>query len=908
MEMPLTANTSRQQILNFALQLGIFIFAFLICSPSPSAADTEGRFDPAVFAREELPERTAFKKVVSLPGGRTWAITNSWPGKLLERADGQWREADWKAGIFTAGQVRGFLDAAAGTDDGLWLLVSAEQNKKFFAVKWNGATRRAEFARELPFEKADAHEVRVHPAPDGSLWVTANDPRVFRLAADGAGEWREVFRATDAMLFTESPPARFTMNPLTVVFDGAGAAWIAAVDGASNRNTLRGLARVAGGETRWFEKFDGLPGGMLELLAPVTVGGRHELWLTVLRGGTHRLRLDTLAVTPLEFPDDTKINPVWEAFTVGGAVWAVNGRGIFAMMPVSDRIGALWRMNADGGWEKKVDGLDSNSVFHNAEDRPRLAADGGLWLASRGRGVWWVPADGAAVNLDWTKGFPASHPTGLFADGAGRLAVTGWNFGQAHHFEIARALALPATSPRSLLTVTGEDVAQAADGALFTTNRYARALRQWTRDGWRDIPFADELEVDAPFPPTAWLGTDSRNRVWLIPGDADRYLTRVWNIDRQKWDAPRPYLELIAGAANTKPDWHFLFSIRNSKSLHYRREAVFDRHGRAAFIHRGEELRLFDGRGWRKVTKPDFPAEDKVWFYELQNDAADGGILARVGEKKWYRLGLENQWTPLADGDRPRSRESFLSPLAEKQNRTRPPEWRGLPVHSLTAADGEECAVADEKLHRRRHGRLVAWMDEGQAKPFVGILPMGMVMDQFGRRVFFDWKEMVTVSDHPPEQGFAPVPADVEVARPSIDAVNLCFTGALADGDNLRWRRFGDDWSAWGTDLTLTVQDLLLSEYAVEIQKIDPWLNVSPLVSVKFFIKYDVEKLVRSAVKKLFSKNWGERNLAVKSLARFPKESRVWLAKLDSNREKFSEVDCWWLDATLQRVNDDNRR
>jgi hypothetical protein len=73
-------------------------------------------------------------------------------------------------------------------------------------LKWNCATRAVESRHPLPMENVPTHYLKIHPAPDGSLWVTANDPRVFRLAD---GEWREMWRAPLEMCYRQQDSVQF---------------------------------------------------------------------------------------------------------------------------------------------------------------------------------------------------------------------------------------------------------------------------------------------------------------------------------------------------------------------------------------------------------------------------------------------------------------------------------------------------------------------------------------------------------------------------------------------------------------------------------------------------------------------------------------------------------------------------
>jgi hypothetical protein len=564
--------------------------------------------------------------------------------------------------------------------------------------------------------------------------------------------------------------------------------------------------------------------------------------LTVAREGVFRIDLKSLLASPLSFPEDLKSSPAWEFFNAEKTVWLLRQPGFFNPKGTGDLNFELWRMGEDGTWSKKISGLDRGDVMKPPQPRRRLETARGLWLGGDGSGLWLVPADGgAAVNLGWEKRFPINNPRVILAQGGDRLLVAGGR--QSCVFDASRALELTASCTGSLRVATGHDLTRSADGTLFSLNYYARVLRQWTDMGWRDIPFGDDMDSwDTRFPPALTLGADSQNRIWIIPGKVEDSVARIWNVSTQTWDEPRPYLELIATAAKNSA-WHFLFSVREPYYLRDRREAVFDKHGRAMLLALNGGLWCFDGARWSTMTQRDFSMAKNFVFYELQNDDANGDILVRTGEKTWYRLATDEHWILLEEQEHPSRRAGLMLPLT-RDRFFKLPDAVGVPLENVGVAssDGGGWLVHDFTLNRYRGKEyLVPWPGANEPSPFRASEELnGVMRDSFGRLLFFgEQRSIIAVTDHLPAENFAPTPTDVEVTRPLPDGAQLRFTGVLADGDNLRWRRIDADWGMWGRDMTLTVNNLPPGEYVVEMQKMDKWLNISPSTEIKFSINYD---------------------------------------------------------------------
>ena len=201
---------------------------------------------------------------------------------------------------------------------------------------------------------------------------------------------------------------------------------------------------------------------------------------------------------------------------------------------------------------------------------------------------------------------------------------------------------------------------------------------------------------------------------------------------------------------------------------------------------------------------------------------------------------------------------------------------------------------------------MAAWFADGEPQPFIRQNPkyVDVAKDNFGNYLFFhtggynedDLEHIVRVPQRLPSA------FTLAVENTAYDSVRVKIGGV--EGGWVR-TRLGEeawgDWTDWEQRDSVNYNQLSPDDYRIEVEAMDKYLETAS-GQMAFTVKYDADTPVREAVEKLFSKNWNERNEAVKFLQRFPERARVLLKEID--RDKLDTNDRWWLDAALQQVEE----
>ena len=206
---------------------------------------------------------------------------------------------------------------------------------------------------------------------------------------------------------------------------------------------------------------------------------------------------------------------------------------------------------------------------------------------------------------------------------------------------------------------------------------------------------------------------------------------------------------------------------------------------------------------------------------------------------------------------------------------------------------------------------MAPWFAEDEPHPFVRFPVHYSIIteDKFGNYLFSDGSEIVRV---PRRQAQSPLTLTLE----KLTEDSVCIHIAGANGQPVRVRLGEQPWSWWGKSDRAEFKSLPPGDYQFEAEIQNEYLEISTQ-QMEFTIKGDAPETsafsapntpsipnipISEAVEKLFSKNWNERNEAVKSLAQFPEQARELLKKIDS--DQLNEINRWWLDAALQQVEE----
>ncbi|MDR1304945.1 MAG: hypothetical protein LBK76_06945 [Verrucomicrobiales bacterium] len=820
-----------------------------------SAADNE-------TARVFHSDDTQIYDCVQTADGDVWTVRNGSPMQIMARRGDRWEALTKLAGW----SYRAMIADDAGC---LWIVVKPSKGN-YCLARWDTKTKTMLGQTDLPESVKD--DCKLWKDLRGRIWLTGKGPDIYRFDEDG--NCQLVLRLDDTRLVKPNySPLYWSAQKL--LFDPDGAIWLCSVSKSVNMRHLKGLARLDGPEPVFIDDIPGLPKGVWFDAALVTVSGAKEFWISV-REGVFRVSADGARAEKLEFPDDLNKHPVWKIFVADGQVWLVNEQ---RQAPDTERAGTgLWGMDADGHWQRRVARLDARQYDFT---HPWLATREGLWLGSDGNGLWFVPKEPAAAarQFSWPQGFPCPTVSGVFGTAGGGILAAQRYYGSAS-FKADEALTMTAGRVAAELVYQRDfAVTKTRDGEIFIYDRGARLLRRWTGGGWRDysLPVLEGRKDSNSY--GLALGSDSLNRVWLIPVKPEE-TAYVLDLDSGQWEPPMSYLEWLSASVKNA-DWHFLF--QSSFAQQYSREAVADGHGRALLNLGKDGLRYYADGQWR-VVKPEGSSVKAVAL-----DDADDGFLLWLHNGKVLRM---NSGGAVSATDKifPPQQLTFGNWVAPKAGE----EWRGS--HGVRHAADDGWLFAKGNLWRVKGGRMAAWFADDEAQPFVrrSVSYMGVTEDRFGNYLFFNSGEITRVPRR------APSAVTLTVSHSDEESASVTVSGV--EGGWVRARFGGGEWGEWQRETRLDYSRLAPADYRVEVEAMNKYLEVSPPAVVGFSIKYDVDKLTRAAAEKLFGENWDERNAAVKTLARFPEPARELLKKLAADRDRLSAADRWWLDAALQQV------
>jgi len=843
------------------------------------AALVLGRLDAETAKHAPFPfhsDDTRVNGLVQTSDGSVWAY--QFHTRSLVMRDGD----TWTTKHDFSDSKMDFQTMTPDAQDRLWILFQSRKGghvDAYCIVRYDTRQLRVDFTRDLPMDHKEIGTNRwfkLWQDLQGRMWLTGEMPFVYRFEEDGA--CKLVVRFDDSMIARPIP--NYLQTAQRLIFEDDGSIWLWSQTYASTTRYLKRPLRLDGETPEMLGADDvpGLPVGYYHDMASLVVDGRREWWLGIAGEGVWRMPAGGGAAKALEFPEDLKKNWAWRIFTANGKIWLVRSERNFEQRKTTNE---LWCRDVDGEWHKVIAHLDAGYPWFR---HPFLETNEGLWVGTHYNGIWFVPANEAAEprHFGGQQGFPLGQIEGVFPLPDGRLMAFEKQQGGICTFDVAKTLGYEAITPRSDVILSGNfGVIKGLEGRIFVCDANARALRQWDGRSWIDYPIPEPWK-SVP----GGHAADSRNRVWLIPENPDE-AAYVLDIATGKWDTPRPYHDLVEEGTRDST-WHFL--PQTDAQLTVSRGAVFSGSGQAAFCAGYKKLALFDGQWWRTL-------EGLPEIKGLAKDPVTGEILLRVGKDEVLRVN--------AQGAVAKEREKISDPSVTfvwsekpKLDKERDKLWKDY--NGLRTDEGDGWIFGKGMLWRVKDGHMVAWFSEGEPHPFVRQQQYysGVVEDNFGNYLFYNSSEMIRVPIQVPHR--LPSSFTLAVESTAEDSVRVNIGGV--EGGWIRTRFGNGEWTDWEQTGRVEYKQLQPGDYRVEVEARNKHLEFSPVQEIKFSVKYDIDKPVREAVEKLFSKNWNERNEARKTLWRYHERARVLLEKID--RDKLDTNDRWWFDAALQQVEE----
>jgi hypothetical protein len=391
---------------------------------------------------------------------------------------------------------------------------------------------------------------------------------------------------------------------------------------------------------------------------------------------------------------------------------------------------------------------------------------------------------------------------------------------------------------------------------------------------------------------------DSRQRVWVrshSPQSSEGRLA-IFDPGRQIWEEYLDYREALAAQTNQPVG----FAVKSKPRPPLSSPPAFDPPNRVAYLTHDRRLAYFDGRRWREFTLPEIQGTKVLGFnhrpffngHQRLAVASQGLPGARHTVREFTE---ENGW--LSAGE-----EHSNLDLDRGPTRTVPPGSVTTTPDSLVRdAAGLHWLVWQHQLYRAGWGLCVPQFAPEEVNPFDGSGQLGevlldghgnaflYVMSPFGPRDYYILRDPVP----PPD-------ARLALRRTGADSAEADLDSSAPGTVRFRWRLNDGPWSEPATNRTVHLGPLFQGKYALEARSADERLRVTPHPArLEFTIQADIDNQIASFIAALKSRDYAEREKAVKTLAQRPALAAPALRRA---RTQADDDLRWWIDAALQEL------
>lgn len=776
--------------------------------------------------------------------GLLWAMNQSDYGKLFT-FDG----VRWSSALVPFGKETRAMPAALGRfSDGA------------VAGVWRISENRAAISRHLGKDSRVIAEFGAkitgsgpEHAPFGDshnrLWILDQSPQVFVVSA--AGEARIAWEVSDSECI--NPLQRHgSFNPLFATEDGLGRVWVwtNSADGGSNRASLNGVL-IFDGEKGARHELPGLSG---KRFGPICRKDATHMYVSVLNDGIYEVAIDTLAAERISDPAPKTICCIQNLFVDGSALYAVTSHMFH---------GSLWRY-LDGKWTELITEVDRNSDAR----RPWLRWPGGLILGGT-PAPWFIPDSGKPLRMNWQTGFSVQRPGHLLVLPDKRLFALGYGFfcGQPSFEQRA-----------SRVSELRLDRAWTIDAAGEVWCSESTGLKRWDGTQWKKYPLPEGFAEEQAGQPEA----DLEGRVWLMP---------------QGTNGPVAFLEVQSGKWSTFPNIREAFLASVSRPPTFRppqtwnnpellRPAYFK--DRIAFTHINRKIVYFDGAAWQEWTAKEIDSSAKSEpFPPPPTFDSSGYLVARISGKAWL---YDGTWRRIPESD---TKPGPVGPPALEA----PDDVELNSRHDIVKDNlGVYWYMLGEVLYRAIPGIRCRVFEESEAHPFItrhGLL--SVYVDAHGTSFIHtastgDGWFLLRPKSNPPTLTFS-----LEQTAPDSALIHL---DGPADSV-LSWRMDSGEWKI--TPKSDVFVDVLENgHHTIEARAMNDEMMFSPVASKDIDVRIDPGVQLHMLVERLADPDYSRRESALAALA-----GRGSIAREVLNRSRMTASDDlrWWIDATLQELN-----
>ena len=447
--------------------------------------------------------------------GVVWGISPGFSPQVYT-----WHDSGWSAATSSEPEIAGMTPAGIwnGPDGGVLLLYRGTGRR---ILIWRRATGRKMLTQPSSSNQEELPESftveSVATAPGGAIVVATDGGDIYRdgvrvhagqqllYRLDAEGNLHLIYTVSPDQYVTHTAPSGSTgfvsMAALNTVLGPDGKIWL-----WSHFSPLGGNAKaldgflITDGKTVDLRRIASLSTQYLQDLAP---WDKEHLAAADFGQGLYTIDTRTLQVQQMPEPEPGAFRFVEKIVSSRGDHYLLTSSGVSFIEGIFT--GNLWRLR-DGRWEKLLDHADALSIT-------ALATPKGLWVATVGRGLWFIPASGKPQRFAWNNGLSLGGANRMFRLSDGKiLAIDTLDSTRSIAFDRHELAAQNTAGSEFSVLYPLRDMQPASKGHLWALLR-PRRLSEWNGAEWTQHPLPDDVQL----PRITGLGIDTTGRVWLFP-------------------------------------------------------------------------------------------------------------------------------------------------------------------------------------------------------------------------------------------------------------------------------------------------------------------------------------------------------------------------------------------------------
>jgi streptogramin lyase len=321
--------------------------------------------------------------------------------------------------------------------------------------------------------------------------------------------------------------------------------------------------------------------------------------------------------------------------------------------------------------------------------------------------------------------------------------------------------------------------------------------------------------------------------------------------------------------------------------------------GRICYRETRTSVRYFDGGRWREWSTRDVSGLDGLEFRHPPFFDRSGNLAVNLHEQTWEFTDLKG-WQPVAA-----ERDPAAEPVPELlHSRPAPPACAaGRPESLVQDRLGTYWFTSHTQLYRAIGGQCVAQFGPNEHQPFVDSRKLQDVLIDPRGNAFL----MTQVADYYGEYAIlkAHLPQSRFTLRAVVDdegRVLLHFGTGTTSATSFTWKIDGGPWNTptKGTDATL--EELPNGQHHIQAVAVDDRLQMDLTPSEAVVdVHVDLGAHILELIRQLANPDYSIRDKAVAALLG---RGAIALPLLQSAREHATPDQQWWIDATMQQINE----